>query len=80
MINNIDFVFGNNPEQYPINGIITDSVFRICTVAGIGFDNQLYTSGFTQGNGYLDYSNNFTPISGQIAKIFFQYPLIMENA
>lgn len=80
MILSKEFEFGNNEGQYPITGWITDSIFEVAKVKGIGFGTQYYTFSFTQGARSLNYGNVFTPIPGDKIMVDFINPLIIENA
>lgn len=80
MMNSITIEFGTEPGQYPISGVITDSVFRFAEISGIGYGSQFYTHIFSQGVGYVNYSNAFTPVAGDKIEIFFKQPVIYANA
>lgn len=78
MINSMTFEFGTQPGQYPITGFITDSIFRVAEVSGIGYGTQFFTHIFSQGVGYVNYSNAFTPTAGDKIEVFFRNPVNMS--
>lgn len=80
MINSIKFEFGSSPGQVPISGIITDTIFRFAEVAGLAYSSQDYSVNFTQGDGWIDYSNVFTPVAGDIVRVDFVNPMIIQKA
>lgn len=82
MINSMFFEFGNNPGQVAITGSITDSIFRngYGIVSGLAYSNQDYSMNFTQGDGWVDYSNIFSPQAGDKVRVDFINPMIIQKA
>lgn len=82
MIVSKEFTFGNNEGEYsPSLGYVTDSIFEVAKVNGIGFKTQLYSSDIVQGVRSLNYSNTgFVPVNGDKMIVYFVHPVIMENA